>query len=215
MKTIFIECRWKGKINFKSADKLPKRTGLITTVQFAGQIEIIKKEIEKTGRKCFLSKGIQCHEGQVLGCESSAAESIKDKVDAFLYIGTGEFHPINVFLKTGKPVMIFNPISGKIEDIKRDEIEKIEKRKNAAYAKFLNAERIGILVTTKPGQQKLKEATALKKKIEKQGKKAYIFVDNTFNVDSLENFPFIQAWVNTACPRIIEDFSCMNLEDIP
>ena len=45
----------------------------------------------------------------------------------------------------------------------------------------------------------------MKEHLEKQGKKAYIFIDDTLKLNDLENYPFINAWVNTACPRIGTD----------
>jgi len=76
--------------------------------------------------------------------------------------------------------------------------------------KFYSADNIGILVSTKPGQNNLKEAIELKKKLKKN---CYIFVSDMINEAELENFPFIQAWVNTACPRI-EGKNIVNAEDI-
>ena len=70
---------------------------------------------------------------------------------------------------------------------------------------FLNAERIGILVTIKPGQQYFLAAKKLKQDLESKGKKAYIFIDDTLDPSHYENYPFIEAWVNTACPRIGTD----------
>jgi len=48
-------------------------------------------------------------------------------------------------------------------------------------------------------------AKRLKEFLEKQGKKAYIFIDNNLDLRHLENYPFIDSWVNTACPRIGTD----------
>ena len=33
-------------------------------------------------------------------------------------------------------------------------------------------------------------------------KKFYYFIDNVVSFDQLENFNFIEVWVNTACPRV-------------
>ena len=49
MKTLFIESKYKGKINLNKIkiDKLPKRLGLITTVQFVDYLNKIKNFLEK------------------------------------------------------------------------------------------------------------------------------------------------------------------------
>ena len=36
-------------------------------------------------------------------------------------------------------------------------------------------------------------------------KKIYFFVDDTVSLNQLENFNFIDMWINTACPRIAID----------
>ena len=33
-------------------------------------------------------------------------------------------------------------------------------------------------------------------------KQVYIFVGDILNYADMENFPFIEVWINTACPRI-------------
>ena len=58
------------------------------------------------------------------------------------------------------------------------------------------------MVSTKPGQQYLEDAKRLKEKLDKEGKKAFIFINTSIDLSYLEDFPFIEAWVNTACPRI-------------
>ena len=51
-------------------------------------------------------------------------------------------------------------------------------------------------------------------------KKFYFFVDNTISYGQLENFPFVEVWVNTACPRIgLDDQEAfrkgvLNLKDV-
>ena len=47
--------------------------------------------------------------GQILGCDAKSAGKIAERVDSFLYIGDGEFHPIAIALETKKPVYKYNP----------------------------------------------------------------------------------------------------------
>ena len=46
-----------------------------------------------------------------------------------------------------------------------------------------------------------------------RGKKVYIFVDDTIDISQFENYPFIQSWINTSCPRIGTD-DIMNTEKV-
>ena len=215
MELIFIDAKYKKKVKLGNIiKKLPKKIGLITTIQFVDSIKDMKKELENENFEVFISKGIQENYGQLLGCESSAALSINKNVEAYLYVGTGKFHPINVAMQTEKTVFTFNPFTKEFETMDKKHIEKIKSRKTGAMLKYLNSENIGIIVTTKPGQCDFDKAIKLKKKLIKNGKNAFIFMDNTYNLQSLEDFNFIEAWVNTACPRIVEDITCVNINDL-
>jgi 2-(3-amino-3-carboxypropyl)histidine synthase len=206
MEIMHIPAMYIGKVELASEviNQLPKRVGLVATVQFVNQVNSICRQLQQNQKKCFVSKGKQKYHGQILGCDVSAATAIKDKVDAFLYIGTGEFHPANVLHETGKPTFCYNPESNTFYEVKVDQ-EKAEKRKKGAYMKYLASDSIGILVSTKPGQERLKEALRLKKNLQKKGKKAFILISNTLDFSQLENFNFIGCFVNTMCPRIASD----------
>lgn len=213
MKTLFIEAKYTGKINLSriKLDKLPEKIGLITTVQFVDYIPKIKQALKD--KKVFIGKGKQVHKAQILGCDAGSAEIIKNKVDSFLYIGTGKFHPLIVGVRTAKPVFTLNPITGEFKKIEKQEITNYQKRKKAALVKFLHADTVGILVSTKSGQHYApKDLKPLEKKYPK--KKFYVFIAETIDYNQLENFPFIQAWVNTACPRIEEDIRIINIGEI-
>ncbi len=203
MEILHIEA--KSDIELKLGDddlkKLPKRVGILTTIQHLHKINDVEKQIPNS----VLG-------GQVLGCDASSARKIKDKVDAFLYVGSGEFHPIEIAVETGKDVYCFNPFTGKMGKIGKEAIEKNEKRKKGAMIKFLSADKVGILVSAKPGQNRMKDAMKL---AEKKGKEYYLFAFDTLSDMDLENFPFIECWVNTACPRITDSRKGMvNIDDI-
>jgi len=220
MKLMFIEARSKTPVSFKKTIlKLPEKIGLVTTVQFIGQIKEVKSILEKKDKKVFLGKGKHtAYQGQVLGCDVQAAVSVEKKIDAFLYIGSGLFHPIAISLKTKKDVFTFNPLTNKFDKVDKKEVEKINKRKKGALIKFLSSKELGVIVTTKPGQEQLKEAFELKKRF--KDKNFYFLIFDTIDFNQLENFPFIECFVNTACPRIALDDSIkinkaiINLEDI-
>ncbi len=58
-----------------------------------------------------------------------------------------------------------------------------------------------------------KKLSQLEKKY--KNKRFYKFVFDTLDYSQLENFPFIECWVNTACPRIFDDLrSIINIQDI-
>ena len=206
MKIMMVEGRYRGKINLSNLDAsmLPKTIGLATTVQFLDYIDEIKQFLEKNGKITCIDKINQKYEGQLLGCDTGSAEKIKDKVDAFVYIGTGVFHPLGIALNIDKDVFCYDPISAVLSRIDRTQVEKYNKKRKAAYMKFLEAAEIGILVSLKPGQNNFIKAVELKKQL--KSKNCYIFAFDTLDFSQIENFPFIQCWVNTACNRILDDY---------
>ena len=210
MKILHIPAKSNLEIKIPASElkkqKLPKKIGLVTTIQHLHQLPALKKQL----------KGAVAG-GQILGCNVEAAEKIKGKVDAFLFIGTGEFHPIAVALKTNKPVFVFNPVSQKLSKLDEQTIADFKQQRKGALLKFLHAKTVGILASTKHGQQRFAEARKLKQKLEKkQNKKCYIFVFDTLDFAQLENFPFIDCWLNTACPRIADGRSdIINWNELP
>ncbi len=214
MKTFFVPARYTGEIKFddRIISKLPDKIGIVSTAQFLNQIDKVKEILEKSGKNVFIGKSLQGNNAQLLGCDVSSAQVIDDKIDAFLYIGSGEFHPRGVGLKTEKDIFSFNPITEEFRKLPRDEIGLYKKKKKAAYIKFLSSRNIGIIVSTKQGQNNLIRALELKKN--SKDKKFYVFVSETIDFSQLENFPFIECWVNSACPRIDEDLVCLNLNEV-
>ncbi|MEK6823664.1 MAG: diphthamide synthesis protein [Nanoarchaeota archaeon] len=222
---ILIDAKWEGEI--KLTDKLkkylqrkkPKSLALFASIQFTNLNNFIG-EIEKLGIKVNTTKAKRTNEKiQILGCdcyEDSFKENIIKNSDLILYIGDGLFHPKALLLsqinkKNFKPVIAFNPSSKEITELNKEVIEKQIKRAKRNLKLFIHADTIGILVTIKPGQQYFSAAKRLKEKLEKDGKKAYIFIDDVIHINQLENYPFIRAWVNTACPRIGTD-DIVNIE---
>lgn len=198
MKTLFIEAKSKDNLDFKNV-KLNGRIGLVSTIQYLDKL----KEAQKYLKNSVIG-------GQVLGCDASNAVKIKDKVDYFLYIGTGEFHPIEVALQTNKPVYIFNPVSKNISKLDDNIVKDYNLKLKGKLTKFHLADKIGILVSIKPGQYNLKEALRLKDKIKKE---SYIFLFDTLDEKQLENFSDIQFWINTSCPRI-DNKNVINARDL-
>jgi len=201
MQTLFIEAKYheKFKLPKQLVDRLPNTITLATTIQFIDSIENIKSQLEQAKKEVKLFKGEHAkYPGQMLGCSLNKQED----TDAFLYIGSGEFHPKALLLKNSKPVFVYNPLNDTTELLTEKDIELIKRKQQGALSRYLVSDRIGIIVSTKPGQNHLKEAETLQAKLQKEKKEAYIFVTDTLSLNELENFPFIQCWVNTMCPRI-------------
>ena len=186
--------------------RLPKRVGLLTTTQFRGWLPAIKEHLEKKGHEIHIGEADKrvAYAGQLLGCDYHTAEIVSKDVDGYLYVGTGEFHPLGVAFLTDKPVLIADPERGSARDL-ADLKDRILRQRYATIARAMDARTFGIVVSKKIGQVRMEMAQDLKALAEKHGKEASIFLMDLVSPDLLEGYR-VDAWVNTACPRIaIED----------
>lgn len=199
MKIMFVEAKRKldvdiDNINF---DILPEKFFLAYSIQYKELAKKIREKLNNLGKKIMEFK-------QVLGCSR-----LKTKYPILL-IGSGRFHALNLALQ-GNTVHIFE--GSKINKLDEKEISKIKAKKKTALSKFLSADNVGILVSSKPGQENLKKAIILKKKLDKRGKKTKIFLSDNINIEELENYN-IDSWVNTACSALSFDSRIINIEEV-
>jgi len=200
MKTIFIEARYAEKIRLpeKVIAGLPKKIILFTTIQYMGSLPGIKKQIKDSGRTAILIKApFARYSGQLLGCSIGP---IAGKAGCILFIGDGMFHPKALAIHNKLPVKVYDPHTKMLTAIGHDTVA--GGRIKAALMAFHKSTHIGVLVSLKPGQNRLNDAIALKKH---KGKVFYTLVFDAIDFSSLEDFPFIECFVNTACPRIAFD----------
>ncbi|MBW3012526.1 2-(3-amino-3-carboxypropyl)histidine synthase subunit [Candidatus Woesearchaeota archaeon] len=196
MEIMFIPVKKKYDLKeLANLDKMPKKLGLVTTVQYVDDLPRVKEYLDSKGKECIVI-------GKILGCDAIIAEKYKDKVDAFLYIGSGRFHPIEL-LHIGTPVFLSNGEQLVIE----------ERKIKGMLAKFYSSNDIGVIISVKQGQCHMDWAEELKKRFPE--KTFYFFAASTIDYTQMENFNFVQAWVNTACPRIADDIKVLNYRDIP
>lgn len=216
VKFLFIEAAYNGEV--KLTDEVlgllkdKRSVALFSSVQFVKSLESVKKQLAEKSINALTTKAKRTAvEGQLLGCDcavdSFEDKEIFDKVDAVLYIGDGMFHPKALLLcqqdlTRQKDVIVFDPITNSAKTLTRKDIEKQKNKYQANLLSYLSAKKIGILVSTKTGQQYLNIALELKKKKDKE---YFIFIGDNFDLSELENFNFIDVWVNSACPRIGTD----------
>jgi 2-(3-amino-3-carboxypropyl)histidine synthase len=208
--TIYVESRSTLKVIDAVKKALPmlknwQKIGLTTTVQHVQTLDEIKETLLRARKTVIIGDaGRLCYPGQVIGCDYSNAKSISKDVDAFLFIGGGKFHALGVALSTSKPTVIADPYENRAYTIEK-EAEKIIKQQWASIEEAKKARNFAVLVGLKQGQQKLEEALNMKKKLEKNGKTTCLFAVREITPEVLMEFPSIDAYVNTACPRISLD----------
>ncbi len=203
MKTLFVPAKIKSRVNkskiLEISKKLPKNIAIAYSIQYKDIASEIKKIFSKIHK---ITKLVQ-----VLGCSKP---NFPKNTQAVLLISSGKFHAISLAIESGLPIYILE--HSKLREISKKDIDFFKKKQKASYLKFLNADKIGILVSTKPGQQNLKKALNFKKKL--KNKKSYLFISNNINVNEFENFR-LNCWVNTACPRLDMDSNfILNIDKI-
>jgi len=209
--TLFIEASYQLesmeilKESLKLLEGMEK-IGLVTTTQHLHLLEDAASFLEENGKQVVMKEGAGTLKGQVLGCNFSSVQDLP--VDAFLYLGSGNFHPLGIKLSTQKPVIIADPYLNQVRGI--DEFtDKILRIRFARITRASEAGKFGVLISSKAGQYRWELAKALKKMITKVGKEAYLIIMDEINPPSLMPFMDLDAFVVTACPRIAIDDSKM------
>jgi 2-(3-amino-3-carboxypropyl)histidine synthase len=179
-----------------------KKIGLVTTTQHLHQINDIKLFLEKNKKEVLLNEGIGTKKGQVLGCNFSSIKNLD--ADAFLFVGSGNFHALGIKLFTEKKVVIADPYMNEARDI-NEFADRILKIRFARITKAKAANNFGIIVSAKKGQFRLELAKSLKNMIHKHQKQAFIILMDNISPDLLLPFRDIEVFIITACPRIAID----------
>jgi 2-(3-amino-3-carboxypropyl)histidine synthase len=183
-----------------------KRIGLVTTTQHLHLLDEVADFLKQNGKEIVMNQGAGTVRGQVLGCNFSAIKNID--ADAFLYVGSGNFHALGIKLFTDKPVVIADPYLGEAREI--DEFtDRILRIRSARIAKAMDAEKFGIIVSSKKGQSRLELAKTLKNMLKQEGKEGFILFMDDVSPNLLLPFMDLDAFVMTACPRIAIDDSKM------
>ncbi|MFN4133459.1 MAG: diphthamide biosynthesis enzyme Dph2 [Candidatus Hadarchaeales archaeon] len=203
--TLYVEARVRG-CDVESARKLFKtmegeKVGLLATVQFIDYLNAVKKIGEECGVELLIgAPGPRTkYSGQIIGCDFSCARNITENVGRYIYLGTGEFHPLGVSIATGKKVVAFDPISSSAKEITGSE-EFLKKRK-AAIATAALGKKFGVITSTKPGQCRIATARNVVKELKKSGKLAELVVVDEVTPEILADYCF-DCLVCAACPRI-------------
>jgi 2-(3-amino-3-carboxypropyl)histidine synthase len=183
---------------------LPRAIGLVASVQHLDLVEPLRAALADRGYRVPTATGDRrlAYAAQALGCNYSSSEAIAPQVEGFLFLGTGRFHPVGLALATRKPVWSLDPLQGTLEPpIDR---ERLLAERLLTVAKARDARRWGILISSFPGQHRPAMAEALRRRAESAGRQATpIVFDRLFPADLMGRD--LDAYVNTACPRIATD----------
>ncbi len=181
------------------------RIGVATVVQHLHTLPETTKLLEARGFKVQLpGRGPWAHDsGQVLGCDYFGLKRIESEVDSFLVIGS-YFHALGASLSVEKPTILADPYDQTARNLDQDRARIIRQR-YAMVEKARQAHTFGIIVSTKPGQSNPTIAMNIQRQLEENGKKAVVLYADEVVPDKLLDFTDIDAFVDTACPRLALD----------
>jgi len=182
-----------------------KRIGLVTTIQHMDKLTEVREQLLRAGKSVAVGDaGHPIYAGQVLGCDYSNAQAVANDVDAFVFIGGGRFHAVGVALATSKPTVVADPYERRAFSVDAD-VQKMKKQRWTSIEEAKSSERFGVLIGLKSGQRWLEKTLRIREKLEKAGKKTTLLAIREVTPEALMEFPTLEAYVNTACPRISLD----------
>jgi 2-(3-amino-3-carboxypropyl)histidine synthase len=205
--TVYVEARATVTVDDAVEKSIPllskyDKVGLATTVQHVQTLVHMREILVRAGKTVMVGDaGRVNYAGQVSGCDYSNVRSIANDVEVFLFIGGGRFHALGIALSTSKPTIIADPYEKRAYPID-EEAQKILKQRWACVEEAKHATTFGVLVGLKLGQKRLDDALKIKEIAEKNGKTAFLFAIREILPEALMEFPTVDAYVNTACPRI-------------
>jgi len=205
--TVYVEVRATvtvAEVLEKAVPLLNKygKIGLATTVQHVQTLDEVREVLVRAGKTVVVGNaGRVTYAGQVIGCDYSNVRSVAKGVEAFLFIGGGRFHALGIALSTSKPTIIADPYENRAYSI-NEAAQKVLKQRYACIEEAGHAKTFGVLIGLKLGQKRLEEAFKIKETAEKTGKAAFLLAVRELSPEALMEFPSVDAYVNTACPRI-------------
>ena len=182
-----------------------RRLGLVTFSQHLHQLNPVRRQLEEKGFEVLVGRGNNLMlEGQIFGCDFSTARPLQDKVDAFAFLGESEFHAVGLALAMGKPTFMLDPYLNQVTDMR---IAAEERRKRAILAvyKALDARVFGVITGLKEGQKMLGRSRWISKRLEMNGRKVVQVALRDITAERLAPHREIEAFIQTACPRISID----------
>lgn len=208
MKLFFIKIKYKNKISKKFFNLLKEELEKINVkklvIFYSIQYELLAKSLYNFLKNRFNIIAFK----QIVGCNIPLYNT-----HAYICVSDGQFHGLSIIkkqindlflkyknfdiIKEIKPVFIVNKNIIKIEE---KEIKKQIDDLKVRWFNFNKAKKYGIIVSIKPGQEAFDKALLIKKQIEKDRKKAFLFLANEIKLEEFYNFD-IDFFIITACPQ--------------
>lgn len=210
----------------RAASMLAGRTvSLLTDSQHLDQVGAVRASLEAGGAAVLVGSGKgQLNDGQVFGCEFYPALDAAGQgagggngggggpgaADCNAFMGQSTFHAAGVALATGLPTYVLDPYFNEVRDV-TEFAAGLRKKATLAVYKAAEAESFGVIVGLRDGQMSKTAGLRVKRELEAAGKSVQLIALTDITSDALRRFSGIDAFVQTACPRISTD----NRFDVP
>jgi 2-(3-amino-3-carboxypropyl)histidine synthase len=182
-----------------------KRIGLVTFSQHIHELGRVKEILEAGGLEVFIGRRNNLLlESQIFGCDFSTVYPLRENVDAFCFLGESEFHAVGLALATGKPTYMLDPYLNEVVDMEKAAEER-RKRAILGVYKALDARVFGVVTGLKEGQKMLGRSLWIARRLESHGRKVVRLAMREITPERLAPYRDIEAFVQTACPRISID----------
>jgi len=183
-----------------------RRVGMSTTSQHVEQAREVSRFLAERGFRVAPSRSMPPYfsDSQSLGCDYSMQRGLR--VDGFVYVGGGVFHPLGLYLATLKPVVKVDPYESKVSDLTW-EGEKLYRARLFRVSQAFEARTWAVIVGLKTGQYRPWLVSSLRRELERRRRRYYMVASENLDRDSLASIdsPSIDAFVVTSCPRLPTD----------
>jgi len=182
-----------------------RRLGLTSFSQHLHQLGPVRRKLEQKGFDVRIGKQNNLMmEGQIFGCDFSTSQPLRDEVDAFVFLGESEFHAVGLALATAKMTFMLDPHTNEVTNMQAAAEER-QKRAVLGIYKALDARVFGVITGLKEGQKMLGRSRWISTRLEMNGRKVVQIALREVTPERLAPHREIEAFVQTACPRISID----------
>ncbi|KAF7676612.1 2-(3-amino-3-carboxypropyl)histidine synthase subunit 1 [Astathelohania contejeani] len=201
----------RNKLNIENADAtnqniehaITKKVALLGTIQFNRCINEIKKRIFEWNPNAISSRLPQIKPlspGEVLGCTSPVVD------DTVVYIADGRFHLESIMIQNPNVKFYkYCPFSKKMTLEEYDYNNLIQEREYE-IEKAMKCQIFGVILSTLGRQGNPEIVKNVTEYLKKENKSVFLFHMNEISERSLDQFDFIEAWVQVSCPRLSTDW---------
>src|SRR5438128_3282844 len=114
------------------------------------------------------------------------------------------FQGLGAAISLEKPTILADPYDKTVQSLDQDRARIIRQR-YAMVEKARQANNFGIIISTEPGQSNPTIALNIQHQLEENGKKAVLLYADEIRPEKLLDFTDVDAFVDTACPRLALD----------